>query len=116
MAENKNTQVATAENTQVSRNKVTDFSLGIFGTSDNFIMANQMAKALSSSTIVPREYQGNVSNCLVAIEQANRRFNTSHVLIKQEKSFLSPGNTRVSIHLMFLLNGILHHRCSQTCT
>ena len=45
MAENKNTQVST--------NKVTDFSLGIFGTSDNFIMANQMAKALSSSTIVP---------------------------------------------------------------
>ena len=29
MAE-KNTQVATQENTQVNRNKVTDFSLGIF--------------------------------------------------------------------------------------
>ena len=43
------TQVAvTEEKKEVSRNKVTDYSLGIFGTSDNFIMAMQMAKALSS--------------------------------------------------------------------
>ena len=44
-----------AENTAVAEkkeetavqhiNKVTDFSLGIFGTSDNFTMAYQMAKA-----------------------------------------------------------------------
>lgn len=54
MAEN--TAVAkTEEKTEVahSNNKVTDYSLGIFGTSDNFIMAMQMAKALASSTIVP---------------------------------------------------------------
>lgn len=44
MAEN--TAVAkTEEKTEVahSNNKVTDYSLGIFGTSDNFIMAMQMA-------------------------------------------------------------------------
>lgn len=82
MAENKNTQVATAENTQVSRNKVTDFSLGIFGTSDNFIMANQMAKALAQSTIVPKEYQGNVSNALIAIELATR-LKTSPLMVMQ---------------------------------
>lgn len=72
------TQVAKQEtpNTQVaktaSNNKVTDYSLGIFGTSDNFIMAMQMAKALSLSTIVPQQYQKNESNCLIAIEQAQR--------------------------------------------
>lgn len=82
MAENKNTQVATQENTQVSRNKVTDFSLGIFGTSDNFIMANQMAKALAQSTIVPKEYQGNVSNALIAIELATR-LKTSPLMVMQ---------------------------------
>lgn len=81
MAE-KNTQVATQENTQVSRNKVTDFSLGIFGTSDNFIMANQMAKALAQSTIVPKEYQGNVSNALIAIELATR-LKTSPLMVMQ---------------------------------
>ena len=45
---NVNTEVAVKDNTQLSaqksNNKVTDYSLGIFGTSDNFIMAMQMAK------------------------------------------------------------------------
>ena len=66
MADTKN---AVAE---TKRNMVTDYSLGIFGSSDNFIMATQMAKALAESTIVPRDYQGNWSNCLIAIEQAQR--------------------------------------------
>lgn len=73
MAEN--TAVAIPENkTEVvaHNNKVTDYSLGIFGTSDNFIMAMQMAKALAESTIVPQTYQKNASNCLIAIEQAQR--------------------------------------------
>lgn len=68
MAEATKNEMAAKE----SRNKVTDYSLGIFGTSDNFIMAMQMAKALAESTIVPKEYQGNPSNCLIAIEQAQR--------------------------------------------
>ena len=72
MAEN--TQLAEKkEQTAVQQtNKVTDYSLGIFGTSDNFIMAMQMAKALSSSTIVPSTFQKNDANCLIAIEQAQR--------------------------------------------
>lgn len=72
MAEN--TAVAKAEEKKEAAhsNKVTDYSLGIFGTSDNFIMAMQMAKALSSSTIVPSTFQKNDANCLIAIEQAQR--------------------------------------------
>ncbi len=69
------TQVAVAEEKKEiaqARNKVTDYSLGIFGTSDNFIMAMQMAKALASSTIVPQTFQRNDANCLIAIEQAQR--------------------------------------------
>ena len=60
------------ESKAVARKLETDYSLGIFGTSDNFQMAYQMAKALASSTIVPRDYQNNPSNCLIAIEQAQR--------------------------------------------
>lgn len=81
-----------AENTQLAEkkeqaavqqtNKVTDYSLGIFGTSDNFIMAMQMAKALSESTIVPQTYQKNPSNCLIAIEQA-QRMNISPLMVMQ---------------------------------
>lgn len=65
--EKKETQVAPAPS-----NKVSDFSLGIFGTSDNFLLATNMAKALAQSTIVPQSFQGNIGNCLIAIEQANR--------------------------------------------
>ena len=57
---------------QATNNKVTDYSLGIFGTSDNFIMAMQMAKALASSTIVPQTFQHNDANCLIAISQAQK--------------------------------------------
>ena len=112
MTENKNTQVATQENAQVatqenaqvSRNKVTDFSLGIFGTSDNFIMANQMAKALSSSTIVPKEYQGNVSNCLVAIEQANR-LKVSPLMVMQNLYVIQGRPSWSSKFLIAAING-----------
>ena len=74
MADEKKQEVMTQEKAEVkeSKNKVTDYSLGIFGTSDNFIMAMQMAKALADSTIVPQTYQKNPSNCLIAIEQAQR--------------------------------------------
>lgn len=80
-----NTTVATQEEKkEVTRpaNKVTDYSLGIFGTSDNFIMAGQMAKALASSTIVPSTYQKNDANCLIAIEQA-QRLNVSPLMVMQ---------------------------------
>ena len=65
-----------------STNKITDFSLGIFGTSDKFIMATQMAKALASSTIVPQMYQKNDANCLIAVEQA-QRLNASPLMVMQ---------------------------------
>lgn len=61
---------------------VTDYSLGIFGTSDNFIMAQTMAKALAQSSIVPDTFQGNSSNCLIAIEQA-QRLNISPMMVMQ---------------------------------
>ena len=84
MADEKKQEVMTQEKAEVkeSRNKVTDFSLGIFGTSDNFIMANQMAKALASSTIVPSTYQNNPANCLIAIEQA-QRLDVSPMMVMQ---------------------------------
>lgn len=86
MAEN--TQVAVAEEkkevakTQQNNNKVTDYSLGLFGTSDNFIMACQMAKALASSTLVPNEYRNSESNCLIAID-LSQRLGASPFLVMQ---------------------------------
>lgn len=74
-------QQAAQENKEVVRYN-TDFSKGIFGSSDNFVMATQMAKAFSQSTIVPKEYQGNFANGLVAIEMAVR-MQTSPLMVMQ---------------------------------
>ena len=66
------TEVMEKKETKVAVKHDTDFSKGIFGSSDNWLMAGQMAQALSQSTIVPKDYQGNQANAMVAIEIANR--------------------------------------------
>lgn len=66
----------------VADKKTTDYSLGIFGTSDNWLMANQMAKALASSNLVPKEYQNNVANCIIAID-LSQRLGASPFLVMQ---------------------------------
>lgn len=103
MADKKN-EVAERKETQVSTNKVTDFSLGIFGTSDNFIMANQMAKALSASTIVPRDYQGNEANSMVAIEIANR-LRTSPLMVMQNLNVIQGRPSWSAQFLIAMVNG-----------
>ena len=46
MSENKNAVAAQNQEKRTPVKLNTDFSLGIFGSSDNFTMATQMAKAL----------------------------------------------------------------------
>lgn len=43
-----------------------------FGTSQGFAMMQRVASALSKSTLVPKAYQGNLPNCIVALNMANR--------------------------------------------
>lgn len=45
---------------------------GPFSSESAFVAAQRMASALSASTLVPREYQKNISNCLIAMELASR--------------------------------------------
>lgn len=75
-------ELAEKKETKVAVKHDTDFSKGIFGSSDNWLMAGQMAKVLSGSTIVPKEYQGNEANAMVAIEIANR-LRTSPLMVMQ---------------------------------
>lgn len=76
------TEVVEKKETKVAVKHETDFSKGIFGSSDNWLMAGQMAQALSQSTIVPKDYQGNQANAMVAIEIANR-LRTSPLMVMQ---------------------------------
>lgn len=109
MAENKNTQVATqTQDKQVERREPvrynTDFSLGIFGSSDNFMMATQMAKAFASSTIVPKDYQGNYANGLVAIDLANR-LKISPLAVMQNLDVIQGRPAWRATFLIGLING-----------
>ena len=54
----------------------------VFASKSDFESAARMALALSQSTIVPKEYQGNTSNCLIALEMSNR-LQTSPLMVMQ---------------------------------
>lgn len=43
-----------------------------YASTRNFESAQRAARALSSSTLVPKDYQGNIANCLLAMELASR--------------------------------------------
>lgn len=53
-----------------------------FSSLSNFDDAQRMAKALTASTLVPKPYQNNISNTLVALEMANR-INISPLMVMQ---------------------------------
>ncbi|APF21023.1 hypothetical protein [Clostridium butyricum] len=64
--ENKNEIINKEQGTDITNN------LDTFGSIQGFENTCRMAKALSSSTIVPKEYQGNIGNCLIALDVAHR--------------------------------------------
>lgn len=43
-----------------------------FGSSQGFEQLQRAAKLLASSTLVPKEFQGNLPNCVIALNMANR--------------------------------------------
>jgi hypothetical protein len=55
---------------------------GIFSSLEAFNLGQRMATALSTGTIVPKDYQGNVGNCMIAVEIA-ARLHTSPLLVMQ---------------------------------
>ena len=57
-------------------------ALSVFSNAESFNQALRMADCLARSTIVPKTYQGNVGNCMIAIEMASR-INTSPMMVMQ---------------------------------
>ena len=62
--------------TEVAKQETSDQqnSMLVFSSLANFENAQRMAKCLAASTIIPVNYQGdkNISNCIIALEMANR--------------------------------------------
>ena len=57
-------------------------NLSVFADAESFALASKMADSLAKSTIVPKQYQGNPANCMIAIEMASR-INTSPMMVMQ---------------------------------
>lgn len=53
-----------------------------FGSAASWDLAQRVAKAFASSSLVPAQFQGNVANCIVALEMANR-MGASPLLVMQ---------------------------------
>ena len=103
MAEN-NTQVAVKEEKKEVATQVADFSLGIFGSSENFALASRMAETLARSTIVPKDYQGNACNAMIAIEIANR-LRTSPLMVMQNLNVIQGRPSWSAQFLIAMVNG-----------
>lgn len=52
--------------------EVSTNAMGTFANLETFELSQRMAKALSQSTMIPKEYQGNIANTLIALDVAFR--------------------------------------------
>lgn len=103
-----NTQVTVKEEKKEVAVKATeqaaDFSLGIFGSSANFGLAKRMAETLALSTIVPKDYQNNACNAMIAIEIANR-LQTSPLMVMQNLNVIQGRPSWSAQFLIAMVNG-----------
>lgn len=72
MQENGATQVAETMDVQEDRQEAKRALSTSFGSKEGFELALRGAKLLSQSSLVPKEYQGNIPNCVIALNMANR--------------------------------------------
>lgn len=68
-------------NTQLAERPVQNVTMG-FDTAQGFELMQRAAKAFAASTLVPQQFQGNVPNCLIALEMSTR-IGASPLLVAQ---------------------------------
>jgi hypothetical protein len=57
--------------TDIAKKEQVDIAVGL-GNLQSFELSQRVAKMLASSTLVPKVYQGNISNCVIALNMASR--------------------------------------------
>lgn len=60
------------ESNQLAKLEHAEVSQPSFNDTTSFEHAQRVAKMLSSSNLIPKEYQGNIQNTMIALEMANR--------------------------------------------
>jgi hypothetical protein len=71
----------TAIQVQEQQNQVPDIVPG-FGSKSGLELAIKAANVLAKSTLVPKEYQGNIANCIIALNMATR-MNADPLMVMQ---------------------------------
>lgn len=78
-------------------------TVSIFANPESFEVAQRTAKALASSTLIPKEYQNNLPNTLIALELANR-LGQSPLTIMQNIHVIEGRPTFSSKYLIAVIN------------
>lgn len=60
------------ENKQITVSAPSNTGIDIFGSIEHFEAGQRMAKLFAASTLVPKQYQNNVGNCVIALNMAVR--------------------------------------------
>jgi hypothetical protein len=79
--------VETVETTEVTTARNTDLSVNPYTDKEAFNNLFTMAKQLASSDIVPSNYQGKTTNCMIALDTANR-MGLSPLFVMQQMSII----------------------------
>lgn len=74
-----------------------------FTDSRNFELAQRMAKALAASTMIPKEYQGNIPNTMIALEMSNR-IGASPLMVMQNLHIINGRPSWSSPFIIAVLN------------
>jgi len=74
-----------------------------FQSSSSFEMAQRMAKALSSSELIPKSYQGNIPSTMIAIELSNRT-GVSPIMVMQNLNVIQGKPSWSSSFIIAVIN------------
>lgn len=74
-----------------------------FGNPGNFEHAQRVAKMLASSSLIPKDYQGNIQNTMIAMEMANR-IGASPLMVMQNLNIIQGKPSWSSTFIIAALN------------
>lgn len=83
---------------------VKEEALSIFSSAEKFEIAGRMASSLSKSTIVPKDFQNNANNALIAIELANR-LGVSPLMVMQNLNVIYGRPSWSAQYVIAMING-----------
>lgn len=76
----------------------------IFSSGESWELATKMAASLAKSTIVPKDFQNNANNALIAIELANR-LKTSPIMVMQNLYIVYGRPSWSAQYMIAMING-----------